>query len=243
MKFTNKHGLPEQVVRALSYSSYDKGLSDYTPTSLIGPPRARILIEKHFDDIVIDVITRYDVFIGTCLHKGMEKGARPQDVVEQRVYFDVDIEGRVFKIGAQLDLYEPPERRLTDYKTANAYAFSKKVGAKKEWNAQLNIGALALKRNGCEVETLQIVGLIKNWDETLSVVDDEYPPCPIMVKKIALKSEEHTEEYVKQRILAHEIAKDELPLCTPTETWNGRRCAKWCEASSVCSQYKQQKGE
>ena len=43
MKITNKQNLPESLVRAVSYSDYDRGDADISVTGLLNPPRIAVL--------------------------------------------------------------------------------------------------------------------------------------------------------------------------------------------------------
>lgn len=239
MRYTNKHGLPDAFYRAVVNDSYDKGDSDFTATGLETPPRAAALLEQH--DVEIDVSTRVAVIIGRGAHATLECAARPGiDIIEQRFYREIEVDGVMYKIGAQIDIYEGDTRTLQDWKTAKAFAFHKKSGSgnKPEWRSQLNIGKWVIEGNGLVVEHLRIIGLLKDWNKR-EITTPGYPPVEVMSVEIEVWPTEKTEDYIRNKIRALVEAKKELPLCSGKENWGGNRCGQWCDAASVCSQYQE----
>ena len=55
MKLTNKYGLPQPVVTALTRSEYSRGESNRSITQLIDAPRVRILKQEHQEELTEDV--------------------------------------------------------------------------------------------------------------------------------------------------------------------------------------------
>ena len=51
-------------------------------------------------------------------------------------------------------------------------------------------------------------------------------------------SSKATVKWIEERIKLHIDALDDLPKCSKQDTWNGRRCERYCEASEFCDQYK-----
>ena len=54
MKLTNKYNLPEDVVKALSHSTYKAGDGSYSATTLLKPPRIVHLERRHYEEIEQD---------------------------------------------------------------------------------------------------------------------------------------------------------------------------------------------
>jgi hypothetical protein len=239
MKLINKYDIPDPIFRAAQSDPYSKGDSDFSATGLAVPPRAAALIEKHNNELEIDVLSRIDSMIGSGLHLIIERGERHGiDLVERRFFYDFTVDGKSYIVSAQIDFFESDTRTLWDWKTTKAWAFHKKNGAKAEWTAQMNVGRLLMYENGYEVSQLLVCGILKDWSKKDAEADPGYPQIKVMTKPIALWPHEKTRAYIEGKIRALIRAKEELPECTFADTWGGRRCADWCDASSVCDQYK-----
>ncbi len=240
MKYTNKHNLPEAFVRAVVNDPYNNGGSDFTATGLANPPRATALIEKFKDSIEIDVTSRVAAIIGQGSHSVAERAARKEiDLCEERIFGDFIVDGKAYTVSAGLDLYETDTGNLMDWKTTKAYAFSKKAGSgkKPEWIEQLNIGAELLRLNGHTPKKLTIIALLKDWNKR-EAGGAGMPETEVLAVDLPLWSSEETTKHIEARIRAHVNARTHLPDCSSKETWGGNRCGQWCDASSVCEQYK-----
>jgi hypothetical protein len=242
ISYTNIHSLPPAYVRAALNDQYDKGLSDFSATGLAQLPRATALIEQYrgMPELVVDVSSRVASIIGKGSHTTAECAARPGiDLCEVRMFARFEVDGKIYIVSAQLDLYETDTKRLLDWKTTKAYAFSKKAGGgrKDEWIAQLNVGAEILRRNGHHPKTLTIIAMLKDWNEREA--GKSHPDSEVMSVDLPMWTSERATAYVEDRIRLHVAARTNLPECTSKETWGGRKCPKWCDAKSVCSQFKQ----
>jgi hypothetical protein len=241
MKYTNKFGLPEAFVRAVINDPYSRGASNFSATGLANPPRATALIEKHFEEIEVDVSSRVAAIIGQGSHSVAERAARPQiDLCEERLFADFIVDGQKYTVSSQVDLYETDSCTLLDWKTTKAYAFSKKAGSgkKPEWIEQLNIGAELLRRNSYVPKHLKIIAMLKDWNKR-EAGSAGMPESEVLVVDLPMWTSEETVSHIENRIRLHEAAKKELPLCGTKEHWGGNRCGQWCDASSVCEQYKE----
>lgn len=241
MRLTNKYGLPEAFVRAVTNDPYNKGASDFSATGLANPPRATALLHTHYDKIEIDVSSRVAAIIGQGSHTIAERAARPGiDMCEERMFADFTVDGVTYKVSGQLDLYEQDTCTLLDWKTTKAYAFSKKAGSgkKPEWIEQLNIGAELLRRNGHTPRALKIIAMLKDWNKR-EAGQAGMPESEVMSVELPMWESSKTVAHIEDRIRAHVAARKELPLCTPKEHWGGNRCGQWCDASSVCAQYQE----
>lgn len=241
MKYTNKFDLPAAFVRAVVNDPYDKGASDYSATGLAVPPRAAALIKLHASELQVDVTSRVAAIIGQGAHSVAERAARPGiDICEERMFAKFTVDGAVYTISAQLDLYERDTCTLYDWKTTKAYAFSKKAGSgkKPEWIEQLNVGAEILRRNGENPQALAIIAMLKDWSKR-EAGSAGMPLSEVMKVDLPLWLPEKATSYIEEKIRAHVAALKELPLCTSKENWGGNRCGQWCDASSVCDQYQE----
>lgn len=241
MKHTNKYGLPLAFVRAVVNDPYDNDGSDFTGTSLSNPARASALIASRFADLEVDVSSRVAAIIGQGTHHIAERAARPNiDICEHRFFAHFEVGGLMYKVSSQIDLYERDTCALYDWKTTKSYAFSKKAGSgqKPEWLVQLNVAAEIMRRNGHDVRTLHIIALLKDWSKR-EAGSAGCPAQEVMLVDIPMWEREKVVAYIESRIAAHVLARTHLPECSVAETWAGRRCADYCDASSVCEQYKE----
>jgi hypothetical protein len=240
VKYTNRHGLPEAFVRAIENDPYSRGASDFSATGLAQPARATALIEKFKDTLEIDVSTRVAATIGQGSHVIAERAARPDiDLCEERLFAKFEVDGKEYTVSAQLDLYEMDSGTLHDWKTTKAFAFSKKAGSgkKPEWIEQLNVCAELLRRNGHTPKKLNIIAMLKDWAKR-DAGSAGMPESEVLAVELPMWTSEEAVKHIETRIRAHVAARSELPLCGSKETWGGRRCADYCDAASVCTQFK-----
>jgi hypothetical protein len=229
-------------MRVIENDPYSKGDSDFSATGLANPPRAIVLMAQHGKDLEIDISTRVAATIGQGVHSVLERGERPGiDIIERRFFHYFIVDEISYTVSAQIDLYEGDTQTLYDWKTTKAFAFHKKTGAKPEWAAQMNIGSLLMKWNGIDVQSLTVVGLLKDWDYKKASEEPGYPETEIVTREISLWEEEKTVNYITTRINAIVAARENLPECTKSETWGGNRCSRYCDVASVCEQYKRQR--
>lgn len=232
MKITNNTGLPAFVVRAAENDQYSKDGADFTSSQLPNPPRAEALKFLNTEGLEIDVSVRPPSMLGTAIHKILELGARPTDVVEKR-YF---AEFLGLKVGGKIDLYEPDTKVLYEVKSCLTKAFDKKHGGgkKSEWIAQASINRCLMKLNGIDVDRVVIVGWLVDWRPWMDGV-------ALPQVEIETWGDERTLSYIEERVRLHLEARKNLPLCTSKETWSWGMCKNYCEASKICEQY--QKGK
>lgn len=244
MKYINPQGLDDAFFRVVVNDPYTKGEADFSATQLANPARAIILLERHKDVIEIDVASKVAATLGQGAHTLLERAKRPGiDFIETRYYYRLRLDQHDYVIGAQIDLYETDTACLKDWKTTKAFAFSKKAGAgkKPEWIAQMSIQAFLMEEHGWEVKETKILSLLKDWDENKAKIDPSYPQLEFMSVSLPRWSKEQTLGYIITKVTAILAGRENLPRCTPAETWGGRRCAKWCDVAQVCDQYKQAK--
>ena len=51
MRYTNKHNIPKEIVRAIHNDSYSRGDAEISVTGLLQPPRINLLRKKHDEKI------------------------------------------------------------------------------------------------------------------------------------------------------------------------------------------------
>jgi hypothetical protein len=234
-KLTNRLSLPEPIVRALQNDPYDSGDSDYTPSSLNQPARMRRILQLDPDGCVEDASERIDSLFGQAVHLILERAAKELEaegyVVEKRFHGTFPVDGRIYRVSAQVDLYDPAKGALDDYKTTSAESVSH--GLKEEHKFQINLQAELLRRHGFPVDSAHAVGLLKNWNpDKADVKTTTYPQAPCVKLIVPLLSSEEVVAWVTRRIREHAAASKastqaELPQCTTEETWTRTEDDSW----------------
>lgn len=235
MKYTNAHGLPEPIYRAIVNRPYSSE-ADASVTQLYKPMQMLALERKYRGQLYRDISEELYALLGTAAHKVLEFGFD----TETETYFvrvetdfgevEVPLEGfkpqlletRLFMaaegitVSGQVDLLEE-DGTLSDYKTTSVYSFL--LENKPEWEFQLNVYGLLAHLNGHHVTKLQIVGLLRDWTKSKSYQSD-YPEVPITVREIPLWPLEKTVAEVKGRVTNFKRMLDgEYEPCTPEERW------------------------
>ena len=214
MNLTNKLHLPDSIVQAVKNDPYSSEGSDISCTTLIGPPRIRVLKARYGSEITEDVSERLWSLYGQAAHYILERsgGAGAQ---ETRLFAKVS----GWTLSGQFDNIE--NEILSDYKMTSIWAVKK--GVKPEWENQLNVLAWLAAVNGIAVSKIQIIALLKDWRRTETLRVEDYPKVPLKVVPVPLWSMKKREEYVYARISLHQVAElvvdNELPLCTDEERW------------------------
>lgn len=213
MKITNKHGLPQAFVNAVVNDPYDAGHSDISTTSLIDAPQRRALLYKHRSELVEDVSDRIWALLGSAVHHILERAEDEHAMVEERLF--AEVEG--WTISGQYDRYLPGSKTIQDWKVTTVYKAQSDPG---DWERQLNVLAWLARKNGMEVEKLQICAIMRDWAKSRSLNDGSYPAANVMVIDIPIWPDAVAEEYIRERVQLHQDARDgNAKPCTDEERW------------------------
>jgi len=287
MKYSNKTGLPDAIVRAIQNDDYTKGKSDISITGLTSPARKRVLLKKFDDQIEVDYADKINILMGQIAHGILER-ANKAALAEERFY--LEIEG--ITISGEMDAVYEDTGLLQDYKLTSLYQI-KDGKVSPDYEAQLNCYAYLLKHGhrlvdgkrvpaNYKITKLQDVFILKDWSKPKALRDPQnVPPYQCVIIDVDLWPEEKTREYIVSRIKAHKAANKKLPECTEEERWaeptkyavmgkkgaakslknhdnkedaeqhaarvggfveerpgTSNRCMAYCEAASVCEQWK-----
>lgn len=213
---TNRSNLPAALVNAMKNDLYDKGDSDFTATGLIKPVRIAKLEKIHEHEISEDVEDGLYRLYGQVAHGILER-ANDLDLAEKRFFATFRINGKDYKVSAQLDTLSLSDGVLSDFKFTTSWGFKANSPPKPEWVAQLNIQLELLRQNGLDAKSLQIVGLLRDWQINSAKADVFYPQAPVAIQPIVIWSREQTVSFIKMRIVAH--LTEELPECDEGERW------------------------
>ncbi len=213
---SNKLGLPEPIVKAVTNDPYSSGKSDFTPSTLNQPPRALALIKANRDKITEDVSDKLWALCGQIGHTILERAGDP-NIVERRFFAKV----ATFTVSAQADLIITGDTaELVDYKFCSIWTV--KEGVKPEWTAQANIIRFLASEdeNPITINKANIIAIFRDWSKPKAQREKDYPQTQVQVLPVTLWSHEKTEQFILERIAAHVSAKHYLPLCTDEERWH-----------------------
>jgi hypothetical protein len=223
MKKTNVHNLPSVFERFDEAHAYSSGGSDYSVTTLIDSPRIKRLRSEHYSDIEEDVSQKVWSILGTAVHAILQDGAEKDQVVEERFFADIEVEGAKVSVSGQVDLQTPVGTGsnrgmiLSDYKTTGAYAVQANPEGKPEHIKQLNLYAALARLNGVKVSGLEIIAIIRDWSAAGLDRNADYPVAPIVRIPIGMWDEDDAYEYLKDRVAQHQ--NPNLQECTYEEMW------------------------
>jgi len=224
MKLTNRHGVPETIVRAVADDEYDKGDSVLSVTQLISPPRIVLLQSLNKDNLESDVVDRVPSLLGTAVHKIVEKGSKdiPGHIVEERLFATV----LGWKISGAVDLQidnGDGTWAINDYKVTSVYSVQ---SDKPEWEQQLNCYAyFARQVHGRNITSLKIIAILRDWQRKQAEIKSDYPQSQIAIVDIPVWTPEQQEAYITERVRLHQEAKKvvdtggQLAYCTDQERW------------------------
>ena len=216
MKITNKSNLPDAIVQAVQNDSYSAGKSDTSVTTLLRPPRAVALSKQNASEMVEDASDRIWALLGQAVHTILERADNSTALIEKR--FLAPVNGWI--VSGQIDRYDHETKTIQDYKITSAFvAKAAKLGEKKDFDSQLNMLAYLMRENGYEVERLQIVAILRDWSKLNVLRDPDYPRSQVVVIDIPIWSDDEVLEYISNRILAHQEALKDLPLCSDDDRW------------------------
>lgn len=215
MKLTNKFGLPEAIVRAVTPREVSLNANRISVTRLIDSPQIARLTRKHWDSLEDDVSNRLWALLGQLMHTLLEEHAPDNSLAEENAHFFVDD----VCISFRSDLYY--NESVEDYKVTSVW--STIIGDKAaDAEKQLNVYAYAFRKMGFPVKRLVARFLYRDWSQNEKSRYEEYPEIPFETIELRLWSEEEQLAYIKLRIAAH---KDETALCSDKERW--QRKTKW----------------
>tara|TARA_R110000868_G_scaffold262734_4_gene521439 strand:+ start:324 stop:1214 length:891 start_codon:yes stop_codon:yes gene_type:complete len=219
MNIENKHGAPESFMRFCADDDYDSGDCDFSATELLEDPKIATLKSRHPDFSINDPYDNPWVHIGQMFHKFMELNAPEEEVSEQRLFSEID--GKTISGAMDVQIIHKGRMVIGDYKVTSV--FSMRDTAK--WEQQLNIYAwLVEKETDSVVEKLEIYAFLRDWRiSSQERMPDSYPARPGVTVDIPLWSFAKREEFIRERVRLHSIARalpdEDLPDCSRDAVW------------------------
>jgi hypothetical protein len=151
---------------------------------------------------------------------GIIERANEDDLSEKRYFADFEVGGKIYKVSAQMDTLTLSSGALRDFKFTTIWGFKPGKPPKAEWIAQLNIQKYLMSLNGeSRVKSLEIIGLLRDWQIREAKYNQDYPQSPVAIVSIPVWADKQTDAFIKMRIAAHVDAKTALPDCSPEEIW------------------------
>lgn len=220
MIVTNKLSLPQSFVE-MAKSDFTAEAKTYRVTSLLKGTREAILEKRHTDEIEQDVSDMIWLLFGTATHGILEKQKEQgHEIKETRVSIDIG----EYKLSGQFDLYDSEAKKITDYKTCSVWKVI--FSDYKDWRRQLLIYAYMLRQIGFEVNSGEIVAIMKDHSKRDAKYKAEYPKLPVHVIKFEFTLEDFAEieswliDKFDEIRRCEQLTDDALPVCTPEERYN-----------------------
>lgn len=238
IKFSNMYKIRSQsVIDALINDDYDlreKPLNVFSATEVIDSPKAKVLWNRHKDEVVVDVSDNFHTMDGSAIHYVVEKSNKKAGrLSEERLYINVTTgevhslpEGakligsnwynvKHYYVSCKFDNYIDEEFCLEDYKRTSVY--EAKGGLKVQRVQQLNIGAYALSMIGFPVKKVRACLFLKDWSAASLKKEEtsarqkgwpcKYPPIPYAEFEPELWSMEDILVYLRDRVQLHVAAQ------------------------------------
>jgi hypothetical protein len=229
MKLTNKFGLPDAIMRAYGQETgpgVDPVEKVVRCTTLIRPPQITALELQHGERLAVDISTRLHIMCGTAWHAYVEEHSRTSEVALKARYGEWTVTGTA-------DVIDGPI--LTDWKTTNTNKIMWRDYH--EWECQLNVyRALAMKMN-MPVIAVQVWAYLRDWTQAGADKNSKYPRSPMVLVPLPTWTLGQADAFILSRLRDLEEALAGSPReCSGTETWGGRRCARYCSVSGLCPQ-------
>lgn len=263
-RYTNIHGIPEEVISAIlkdRYSDDTEAHWDFSASTLVAPILLTELVRRYpKKQRIFDITQEFWAFFGSIAHQVLEEAWHESmdSVVEERVYYTFEYNGKEWVLSGKPDCYAKP--KIRDYKTTKVYKIMK--GDFLDWERGQNVYAQLIRWEGHPVESIHIIALLTDWKKG-EVYKNNYPECVIKTIPIRLWSEKEAISYIEHRtrslIDARDMSDQELfekfP-CSSHEMWedvrdyavmkNGSdptdRATKTCDTQEEAEQHIGEKG-
>ena len=217
---TNRYHLPKAIVDAIKQTrdDYDNEGSFLSASSALKPVRIFWLERRHSHEVNIDVVDLIWSFLGSATHSIAESAGRKNDKTIAEERFFTEILGE--KISGQIDNYDTETKTLSDFKITSVWSVIGEI--KEEWIWQLNIQKYLMQLVGYEVNKLQIIAVLRDWQKG-KTFDKSYPKHQVKLIKIPILHNEEVEQFLTDRVSLlksyQNVPDDQLPICTEKERW------------------------
>ena len=217
MKVTNKLGLPQAIVDAVSVERHNQKGS-YSATTLLKSETETLLTNRHFDEIEVDASDSVWQIWGTAVHSIFEK---QKDNSFKEEFFSVKVSNST--VTGRVDNYDLENEILADFKTCAVWKII--YNDFDDWYKQGMIYSWLMKQNGLNVKKCKFIALIKDHSKSKAMIDASYPQSPIYVYEFDVTENalSEIEVFIKDKIAKLEenenTPDNELKGCNKEERW------------------------
>lgn len=251
MKITNKMGLPEALVQAVSTQKHNKE-GQYSATTLLKGACETVLTKRHWDEIEVDASESIWTVFGTATHSIFEK---QKDNTFKEELFSVPVGNSI--VTGRVDSYDLETETIVDWKTASVWKVQ--FNDFSDWYKQGLVYAWLMKKSGLNVKRCKFIALLKDHSKSKARQSAEYPQSPVYVYQFDVtdKALKEIEDFINKKVweieLAEKLPDYKLIPCTEEERWatadkwavmkDGRKTAlKLCDSEAEAEEYKATKG-
>ena len=227
MRITNDLGLPLPIVKAVENDPYDNQ-GTRSVTTLLKPPQAYALTQKHHGEIVEDVADRIYALTGQIGHVILERAAMTldPDLYISETRFIHEIGGH--RVSGQVDLIETETETVWDFKFTSGWAEkdARMDGGKSDWRIQLSLLAMLARMDGIKVTTGKICAIIRDWTKLNAERNRDWHDKPVSAIDMNIMPHDEALEWTinRNREFDEALAGNPRP-CTDEERWF--RPGKW----------------
>lgn len=217
MILTNKQGMPDAFVKAVTLEPHNKE-GEYSATTLLKGACETLLTSRHFDEIEVDVSDMVWAIWGQAVHAIFEKQS---DAGFKEERFEVPVLNS--KVTGRVDLYDMENEVLYDWKTASVWKV--KFNDFDDWKKQGLIYAWLMKKHGLNVKRCEFWALLKDHSKAEARRNSDYPFSPAckfafdVTEKELAEIEKFIFEKIEQLEKAETVADEELSECSKDERW------------------------
>ena len=240
-RFTNQYNLPLPLYQAVCNDPYNPK-SDVTVTQLLKPVQAWVLEKRHKEEISEDASDRLWATYGQLMSLLLERGVKGSEELSKRYVTEqrctAIVEG--WTVSGAFDLFDNHEEELSDWKFVGAYKAKLALkGDHMEWTRQLNMLRYLYNSEQKKLaKSLKIYCIVRDFTERV----EKEGIKPVEIITIPVHPLDQTEIWMRGRVLefrnALELSDGELPHCSEEDTWQERRCRRYCAASGHCVQWR-----
>lgn len=217
MKITNKMGLPEALVQAVSTQKHNKE-GQYSATTLLKGACETVLTNRHWDEIEVDASESIWTVFGTATHSIFEK---QKDNTFKEEQFSVPVGNSI--VTGRVDSYDLETETIVDWKTASIWKVQFKDFS--DWYKQGMVYAWLMKKSGLNVKRCKFIALLKDHSKSKARQSADYPQSPVYIYQfdVTEKALETIEQFILNKVqeleTADKIPDDKLLPCTAEERW------------------------
>ena len=217
MRYTNKHNLPEALVKAVQ--GHDHRHGTFSVTQLQKGATEIALGMVYGDKLEMDIADAVNMMLGTAVHKLFEE-QETENVLNEH-YMEATVFAG-FTVSGTADSIDLATEQITDYKTCSTW----KVLFKDfdDWRGQIK-GYLWLWYNetGKLWHKGRIIAILKDWSATEAERDRNYPQSPVFPISFEYTDEEifGVPEVWTEKIIevCKKVASQDFGCCSEKERW------------------------